>query len=104
MVAVSEGGYAIWRLSVRKSADGRSLVYVAATLSGKTVTCAGELLPAGNDNIESVIYRVATRFELPDQVPQECVRELAAQGRKGNALGPCGRRDLGSSIGRRAIA
>ena len=52
------------RLSVRRHADGRTLVYVAVTLRGKLVAASGELLPAGSAEVEAAIKRTRIGYSM----------------------------------------
>jgi hypothetical protein len=79
---LEEGGYVQWSETVRRHADGRTLVYVVEAKPDGIVTVAGELFPAKSRDVETAIQQLANRFDIPTNVPHSCItayRRIAAK-------------------------
>jgi hypothetical protein len=76
-----------WHLNVRQHEDGRAIVYgkYETCLNNERETCAGEVVPAGED-IVAAIRRVAETLALNERsiklfhhMAQDCIADLPAQ-------------------------
>jgi hypothetical protein len=79
----SEANY-VWHLTVRKHADGRTIVYGSEDEGNGGVprdyvsAHAGELLEAGAD-VAGAILRVASGARCPPGMAQACIADLPAE-------------------------
>jgi len=70
---LEDDGYVQWTQTVRRHADGRILVYVVYLPTSGILRTAGEILPAGSEDVPAVIQRLAEQFDVPTNVPHFCI-------------------------------
>jgi hypothetical protein len=85
--SLSQGECDTYSMTVRRHADGRTLVYAVldaaipewgAPAHGESRR-GGELVPAGGADVASVIRRVGEDVGIPDGVIRDCIAALPAE-------------------------
>jgi hypothetical protein len=79
---LEDDGYVQWTQTVCQHADGRILVYVIVLPSSGILRTAGELLPAGSQDVAAAVERLAEQYDVPTNVAHLCISHFEGTGGK----------------------
>ena len=68
-----DDGYVQWTQTVRRHADGRTLVYVLHLPTSGIMQTVGEILPKGSSDVPAVVKRLAEQCDVPSNVSNSCL-------------------------------